>query len=39
MTYITGGCIIFPLLKMILDNSFTPQQLQNIYEETNVTSL
>ena len=39
MTYITGGCIIFPLLKMILDNSFTPQQLQNIYKETNVTSL
>jgi hypothetical protein len=39
MTYITGGCIIFPLLKMILDNSFTPQQLQNIYEKTNVTSL
>ena len=39
MTYITGDCIIFPLLKMILDNSFTPQQLQNIYEETNVTSL
>ena len=39
MTYITGGCIIFPLLKMILDNAFTPQQLQNIYEETNVTSL
>ncbi len=39
MTYITGECIIFPLLKMILDNSFTPQQLQNIYEETNVTSL
>ena len=39
MTYITGECIIFPLLKMILDNSFTPQQLQNIYEETNATSL
>ena len=39
MSHITEGCIIFPLLKMILDNKFTPEQFQSIYEETNVTSL
>ena len=40
MSHITEGCcIIFPLLKMILDNKFTAEQFQSIYEETNVTSL
>jgi hypothetical protein len=39
MSYITEGCIIFPLLKLILDNTLTTEQVQSIYEETNVTSL
>ena len=39
MSHITDECIIFPLLKMILDNAVTPQQLKTIYEETNVTSV
>jgi len=39
MSYITEGCIIFPLLKLILDNTLTTEQVHSIYEETNVTSL
>jgi hypothetical protein len=39
MSHITEGCIIFPLLKMMLETPLTPEQFQSIYEETNVTSL
>jgi len=39
MSHITEGCIIFPLLRMILEKPLTAEQFQSIYEETNVTSL
>ena len=39
MSYITEGCIIFPLLRMILETPLTADQFQSIYEETNATSL
>jgi hypothetical protein len=39
MSYITEGCIIFPLLRMILETPLTAEQFQSIYEETNATSL
>jgi hypothetical protein len=39
MSHITDGCIIFPLLKMMLEDPLSPEQFQSIYEETNVTSL
>jgi hypothetical protein len=39
MSHITEGCIIFPLLKMMLESPLSPEQFQSIYEETNVTSL
>jgi len=39
MSHITEGCIIFPLLKMMLESPLTAEQFQSIYEETNVTSL
>jgi hypothetical protein len=39
MFHITDGCIIFPLLKMILEAPLTTEQFQSIYEETHVTSL
>ena len=39
MSHITEGCIIFPLLKIMLETPLTTEQFQSIYEETNVTSL
>jgi len=39
MSHITEGCIIFPLLKIMLESPLTPEQFQSIYEETNATSL
>jgi hypothetical protein len=39
MSHITEGCIIFPLLRMILETPLTAEQFKSIYEETNVTSL
>jgi hypothetical protein len=39
MSHITEGCIIFPLLRMILETPLTVEQFQSIYEETNATSL
>jgi len=38
MNYITSSnCVIFPLLKMIIDVQFTPEQLNSIIEEANAT--
>jgi hypothetical protein len=39
MSHITDGCIIFPLLKMMFETPLTTEQVQSIYEETNVTSI
>jgi hypothetical protein len=39
MSHITEGCIIFPLLKIMLETPLTAEQFQSIYEETNATSL
>jgi hypothetical protein len=39
MSYMAAACVIFPMLKLILDNRFTPENFNSIYEETNVTSL
>lgn len=39
MSHITEGCIIFPLLKIMLETPLTTEQFQSIYEETHVTSL
>jgi hypothetical protein len=39
MSHITEGCIIFPLLKIMLETPLTTEQFQSIYEETNATSL
>jgi hypothetical protein len=39
MSHITEGCIIFPVLKIMLETPLTTEQFQSIYEETNVTSL
>jgi hypothetical protein len=39
MSHITEGCIIFPLLKIMLETPLTIEQFQSIYEETNATSL
>ena len=39
MSHITDGCIIFPLLRVMLETPLTTEQFQSIYEETNVTSL
>jgi hypothetical protein len=39
MSHITEGCIIFPLLKIMLETPLTSEQFQSIYEETNATSL
>jgi hypothetical protein len=35
MSHITGNCVIFPLIKMIIDVEFTPEQLNQIYRETD----
>jgi hypothetical protein len=35
MSHITGNCVIFPLIKMIVDVEFTPDQLNEIYRETD----
>jgi len=39
MSHITEGCIIFPLLKIMLESPLSTEQFQSIYEETNVTSV
>ena len=39
MSHITEGCIIFPLLKIMLESPLSAEQFQSIYEETNATSL
>ena len=39
LSYITGDCILFPLLKIILDQSTTTEQIKQIYKETDVTSI
>jgi hypothetical protein len=39
MSHITEGCIIFPLLKIMLETPLTAEQFKSIYEETNATSL
>jgi hypothetical protein len=39
MSHITEGCIIFPLLKIMLETPLTTEQFQSIYEETHATSL
>ena len=39
MNHLTGNCIIFPLLKVMLDSPLTQEQVNSIYEETNVTSV
>jgi hypothetical protein len=33
------NCLIFPLLRIMLETPLTTEQFQSIYEETNVTSL
>lgn len=35
ISHITGNCVIFPLIKMIVDVEFTPEQLNEIYRETD----
>jgi hypothetical protein len=35
MSHITGNCVIFPLIKMIVDVEFTPEQLDELYRETD----
>jgi hypothetical protein len=35
LTHISGNCVIFPLIKMIVDVQFTPEQLNQIYRETD----
>jgi hypothetical protein len=39
MSHITEGCIIFPLLRIMLETPLTTEQFQSIYEETHATSL
>jgi hypothetical protein len=39
MSNITEGCIIFPLLRIMLESPLSSEQFQSIYEETNATSL
>lgn len=39
ISYMADACVIFPMLKLILDNRFTPENFNSIYEETNVTSV
>jgi hypothetical protein len=39
MSHITERCIIFPLLKIMLETPLTTEQFQSIYEETHATSL
>ena len=39
LSYITGDCILFPLLKIILEQSTTTEQIKQIYKETDVTSI
>jgi len=39
MSNITEGCIIFPLLRIMLESPLSSKQFQSIYEETNATSL
>jgi len=35
ISHISGNCVIFPLIKMIVDVEFTPEQLNQIYRETD----
>lgn len=35
ISYITKNCVIFPLIKMIIDVEFTPNQINEIYRETD----
>ena len=37
LSYITNNCVIFPLLKMIINQEITQEQIKQIYEETNDT--
>ena len=39
INYISKDCVLFPLLKMILDQEYTPEQLEQLYKETYVTSV
>lgn len=39
MSHITEGCIIFPLLKIMLESPLSTEQFKSIYEETHATSL
>jgi len=35
ISYITGDCVIFPLLKMGIEQQITSEQIKEIYEETD----
>jgi hypothetical protein len=35
ISYISGNCVIFPLIKMIVDVEFTPEQLNQIHREAD----
>lgn len=37
ITYISKDCVLFPLLKMILDQEYSNEQLEQLYKETYVT--
>lgn len=35
INFISGDCVIFPLIKMIIEVQFTPEQLNQIFRETD----
>jgi hypothetical protein len=35
LSYLSGNCVIFPLIKMIVDVEFTPEQLNQIQREAD----
>jgi hypothetical protein len=39
ISYMADACVIFPMLKLILENKFTAETFNSIYEETHVTSV
>lgn len=39
ISFLQGDCLIFPLLKMILDQKFSPEQLREIQESADAASI